>query len=138
MSQDGRIAAVDEVADEGTFLFRVEDATGEVREAILVGLSDGVTGWLNYCRHFTHIKLDKGSGATMRNGEIVCTNHGAMFEADTGECTFGPCEGALLEGVGVRVEDDAVYLDDPGYSFVGVGPIAKDEFDRSSTSNVEF
>lgn len=43
-----------------------------------------VRGWLNYCRHLTHVRLDEGRGATMRGDEIVCTNHGAMFEADSG------------------------------------------------------
>jgi nitrite reductase/ring-hydroxylating ferredoxin subunit len=38
-----------------------------------------ISAWLNYCQHFTHIRLDKGSGVPRRDGEIVCTNHGAMF-----------------------------------------------------------
>jgi hypothetical protein len=74
----------------------------------------------------------------MRNDEIVCTNHGAMFEAETGECTFGPCEGAFLDPVEVTTADGEVYLDDPDYEFVALGPIEEDAFDLSSTSNVEF
>jgi nitrite reductase/ring-hydroxylating ferredoxin subunit len=132
------IAGVEEVPEATTTVFRVRNDDGEEREAILLREGGDVLCWLNYCRHFTHVKLDKGSGATTRNGEILCTNHGATFEADTGECTFGPCEGALLEPVEVTVVDGEVYLDDPDYEFVGPGPIESEEFDLSSTSNVEF
>lgn len=102
------------------------------------GTDDAVAAWLNYCQHFTHIKLDKGGGAPVRNGEILCTNHGAMFEADTGLCTHGPCEGAYLNPLEVRVEDGEVYLDDDDYAFVGLGPTEGTLGDLSSTSNVEF
>lgn len=134
-----RIASVDAVPEEGSVLFQVRpDDDGEVREAILLRSADDVVAWQNYCQHFTHIRLDKGGGAPVRNGEIVCTNHGAMFEIDSGVCTYGPCEGAFLNGIDVRVEDGEVYLDDPAYSFVGLGPAEQADGDLSSTSNVEF
>ncbi|MFB6131131.1 MAG: Rieske (2Fe-2S) protein [Salinigranum sp.] len=139
MDADDRIASAAEVTDDTTLLYTVrERETGEEREAILVRTDDGVVSWLNYCQHLTHIRLDKGSGATMRDGEIVCRNHGAYFEADTGYCNFGPCEGAYLSDVEVAVDDGAVYLADPAYAFVRRGPIERDETDLSSTSNVEF
>lgn len=132
-----RICRVEEVPDDSTFLFTVSDE-GEEREAILVRADGEIAGWLNYCQHLTHIKLDKGSGAPMRDGEVVCANHGAMFETDTGLCTFGPCEGAYLNEVAVRVEDGDVLLDDPDFEFVRTGGIETDPVDLSSTSNVEF
>ncbi len=133
-----RITAVDRVSAESTYLFTVEDVDGgERREAVLILLDGEVAGWLNYCQHLTHIKLDKGSGAVVRNDEIVCTNHGAMFERDSGLCTFGPCEGAYLDPVEVAVEDGDVYLVDDDYAFVADGPM-DDGDDLTSTSNVEF
>jgi hypothetical protein len=69
-------------------------------------------------QQFTHIKLNKGSGAPMRDGERVCANHGAYFEQDTGHCTFGPCEGAYLEDIGITVRDGSVFLTDDTYEFV--------------------
>jgi hypothetical protein len=74
----------------------------------------------------------------MRDGELVCANHGAYFEADTGRCTFGPCEGAYLADLEVTVSDGDVYLTDEEYAFVGPGPLEGDDLDRTSTSNVEF
>jgi len=133
-----RIAAVEDVPADGSYLFRITD-DGEEREAILVRLADGVAAWLNYCQHYTHIKLDKGGGAPIRDGEIVCRNHGAMFEVDSGLCTFGPCEGAYLESVEVAVEDGAVYLVDEALDYAGDGPLPEEEpTDLSSESNLEF
>lgn len=143
MSADGSITAVADVPTESTFLFTVRDIEAdEQKEAILVRLPEGdadtVTGWLNYCQHFMHITLDKGSGAPMRDGEILCANHGAYFEQDTGLCTYGPCKGAYLNEIEVRVEDGEVYLDDEAYEFCHTGPIETDDTDLASESNVEF
>lgn len=143
------ITSLESIPAETTLVFRVRpveddgeddsdgDGKADVREAILIRLADGVVSWLNYCQHFTHIKLDKGDGAPMRDGEVICANHGAYFESDTGLCTFGPCEGAYLNDVSVAVSDGDVYLTDEAYEFVGLGPVP-DDGDRTSTSNVEF
>jgi nitrite reductase/ring-hydroxylating ferredoxin subunit len=132
------IASVDEVPPDSTLLVTLRDGDGAEREALLVRTGDGIRAWLNYCQHLTHIRLDKGSGAVLRDGEIVCTNHGAYFESDTGLCTFGPCEGAYLTRVSVAVADGTVLLTDDDYEFVRRGPIETDPVDLSSTSNVEF
>ncbi|UPM41962.1 Rieske (2Fe-2S) protein [Halocatena salina] len=139
MTAGERIASVSEVPDDTTVLFTVrETATDERKEGILVRSNGTVIGWLNYCQHFTHIRLDKGSGAELRDSEIVCTNHGAMFDADTGQCTYGPCDGAYLHTLDVTSEDGAVYLTDDEYEFVALGPAETDDLDLTSTSNVEF
>lgn len=139
MDSDRRIASVDEIPDESTFLFTVhETETDEDREAILVHTDGDVAAWLNYCQHYTHIKLDKGSGAPMRDGEVVCANHGAYFDSGSGLCTFGPCEGAYLNDLDIVVEDGAVYLTDDDYAFVATGAPESDPADLSSKSNMEF
>jgi nitrite reductase/ring-hydroxylating ferredoxin subunit len=139
MDAASRITATERIPEDGTFLFTVRDrADDEEKEAILIDLADGVTGWLNYCQHFTHIKLDKGSGAEVRNGEIVCTNHGAYFEEDTGLCTHGPCEGAYLAEVETTTRNGDVFLTDDDYEFVAVGPCEQDDLDLASKSNIEF
>lgn len=144
MAATQRIATLEDVSTDSTVLFRVADEIGDEREAILVATDpkpasgDELACWLNYCQHFTHIKLDKGDGAPMRDGEVICANHGAYFNADSGECTFGPCEGAYLTELEVRIDADGVYLTDDEFEFVGQGPIEDDPADMTSTSNVEF
>ena len=139
MASERRIAAVDDVSAETTYLFTVrETETGDEREAVLVRNDGEIHGWLNYCQHFTHIKIDKGSGAEMRDGELICTNHGAYFEADSGFCNFGPCEGAYLPSVEISVEDGGVHLVDGDYEYLREGGVETDGTDLGSKSNYEF
>jgi nitrite reductase/ring-hydroxylating ferredoxin subunit len=135
MDEDSRIAAVDEVPDDGTFLFTVRDGF-DLEEAILLDLADGVVALKNYCPHWTDVRLDSGSGATVRNGELVCEKHGATFEKATGDCTHGPCEGATIERLDVTVADGGVYLTDDDYDFEQRGPSG--EHDLSSRGRIGF
>jgi len=138
MASRRAVASVDEVPADTTYLFTLEEADSEEeREAILVRTDGEHHAWLNYCQHYTHIKIDKGSGAEMRGDDLICENHGAYFESDTGFCNFGPCEGAYLNEIEVTVEDGTVYLTDDDYEFVRAGPI-EDDADLESKSNYKF
>ncbi|WP_144799550.1 Rieske (2Fe-2S) protein [Halorubrum depositum] len=143
MNADRRIAAVEEVPEDSTLLVTLrpvdpesvddgegdvgesEDGTPEV-EAILTRAAGEMRAFRNYCQHWTDVRLDKDDGAFVRNGEVFCQKHGATFEADGGYCNFGPCEGAVLEGVDVTVDGDGVYLTDAAYEFVRLGPARRD------------
>ncbi|MFY4813298.1 Rieske (2Fe-2S) protein [Haloarcula argentinensis] len=135
MDEDSRIVALDEVPDDGTFLFTVRDGF-DTKEAIIVELSDAVVAFENYCPHWTDVRLDKGSGATIRNGELVCEKHGATFASESGLCNYGPCEGAVLEEVAITTEDGDVYLTDERYEFENQGPSG--DHDLSSRGRIGF
>lgn len=135
MDEASRITTVDEVPEDSSFLFTVRDGF-DLEEAILVRLADGVVALKNYCPHWTDVRLDKGSGAEVRGGELVCTKHGATFERDTGYCTHGPCEGATIEQLDVTVADGVVYLTDDDYDFEQTGPSG--EHDLSSRGRIGF
>ena len=72
--------------------------------------------------HWTDVRLDKGGGTELHDGDLMCTRHGTIFEPGLGTCTHGPCEGAHLEEVDVTVHDGGVYLTDDDYDFEDVGP----------------
>lgn len=136
MDEDSRIADLDDVPTDSTLLFTIRDGFDE-REAVLTRTDDGeVSAFENYCQHWTDVRLDRGGGADKRDGELVCGKHGALFEADTGLCTYGPCEGAVLQRVEVAVADGGVYLADDGYEFVEVG--SSMEYDLSSDRSLGF
>lgn len=139
MSEESeRIAAVEDVPPDSTLLFTATDVDGEPREIVLSRLSDGaVVAFRNYCQHWTDVRLDRGEGALVRNGEVVCQRHGATFQLDSGYCDFGPCEGSVLESVDVTVADGAVYLDDEAYSFAHLGERGV-EADDGSGSRIDF
>lgn len=136
MDEDSRIAAVEEVPERGTLLFTMREGFDR-EEAMLTRLSDGtIVAWRNACPHWTDVRLDKGSGASFRDDELICQKHGAAFESDSGLCTHGPCEGAYLDDVDVTVHDGGVYLTEEGYAFDGQGPSA--DRDLSSRNRIDF
>jgi nitrite reductase/ring-hydroxylating ferredoxin subunit len=135
MDEASRIASLDEVPADSSLLFTIRDGF-DTEEAILLTLSDGVVALKNYCPHWTDVRLDSGSGATVRDDELVCTKHGATFERATGDCTHGPCEGATIDEVEVAVHDGAVYLTDDDYEFENVGPSG--DHDLSSRGRIGF
>jgi len=135
MDEGSRIAAVDEIPAGSSLLFTVRDGF-DTEEAILLRVADGVVALQNYCPHWTDVRLDSGSGATLRDDELVCEKHGATFETATGDCTYGPCEGATIEQLDVAVRDGEVFLADDDYEFVSLGPDG--DRDLSSRGRIGF
>lgn len=142
MTSGERITDVAAVPEDTTLLVTVEEReSGEQREAVLIRTDDGVEAWFNYCQHWRDVTLDRGDGAMVRDGELVCGRHGATFEVDGGECTFGPCEGAVLDDLPVRTTAGGVFLDTDEYDFVHVGPSEEDDeddVDLSTESRIGF
>jgi len=133
MDDATRLTTVDDVPENGSWLFVVFDRTGEREEAILVRAGDGVAGWLNFCQHETDQRLDRGFGAAVRDDEIVCPKHGSMFDVCSGHCDNGKAAGSTLVAVDVSVEDDVVYLTDDAYDFAHEGGIEDDDQPGSSS-----
>ena len=136
MDEDRRIVAAKEVTAEETVVFTAT-AGFEKTEGLLTRLGDGiVVAFTNYCPHWRDVRLDKGSSALVRNGEIVCQKHGATFEKSSGHCDFGPCEGAVLDTFEVIVEDGAVYLTDDEWD--AAEPGLSEERELSSGGRIDF
>ncbi|PSP33816.1 (2Fe-2S)-binding protein [Halobacteriales archaeon QH_10_70_21] len=131
------VASADDVPDVGSYLFTVREADGSLEEVILVDLADGVSAWKNFCQHETDQRLDRGSGAAMRDGRLICPKHGSMFDAETGYCDSGKAAGSTLVEVDVTVRHGQVYLTDDDLEFVAEGGI-DDDGDPSSTSHLTF
>ena len=137
MTDEARITAVSTVADEGSFLFTVEDPFTNEREVVVVPCEEsGVEAWMNRCTHEDQ-RFDRGSGVAMRDGEMICPRHGSMFDACEGTCDNGPASGTALPSVDVAVENGDVYLADDDYTFLHEGGIEDDD-GPDSTSHVSF
>jgi len=136
MDADRRIAAAEDVVADETLAFTAKRGF-ESTEGILTRLGDGaVVAYTNYCPHWRDVRLDKGSGALVRDGELVCQKHGATFEKADGRCNFGPCEGAVLDTFEVTVEDGDVYLTDDDWD--AAEPGLSEERDLSSGGRIDF
>jgi nitrite reductase/ring-hydroxylating ferredoxin subunit len=106
-----RIAPLDDVPSRTTTRFEALSGRRGV-EGILQRQGDDVIAWENSCPHEPEVRLDKGMGAFVADGQIICDNHGARFNEDDGFCTHGPCRGRSLAPIDVEVRDGAVYLTD--------------------------
>jgi nitrite reductase/ring-hydroxylating ferredoxin subunit len=136
MDEDCRIVDADEVTTDDTVVFTAKSGF-ETTEGLLARLDDGtIVAYTNYCPHWRDVRLDKGSGANVRNGDLVCGKHGATFAKATGDCDFGPCEGAVLDTFEVTVADGDVYLTDDAWD--GAEPGLSEERDLSSGSRIDF
>lgn len=139
MTDGSEITPVDAVPDNGSYLFTVRSPRGESEEAILVRCEGGVEAWLNFCQHETDQRLDRGRGAAIRDGEIICPKHGSMFDSCSGHCDNGKAAGSTLVAVDVTVEDETVYLTDRGYTYAHDGGIEDDDDDiPGSSSHLTF
>ena len=118
-----------------------DDAAGvDADDADGTGEHHAVEAWRNFCQHETDQRLDRGFGAAVRDGEVVCPKHGSMFDTCTGYCDNGKAADSFLSGVDVTVEDGVVYLTDEAVEFLHEGGIEDDDGDDgpSSTSHLTF
>jgi nitrite reductase/ring-hydroxylating ferredoxin subunit len=77
---------------------------GETVPAFAVRHRGSVYGYLNRCAHVA-MELDWQEGVFFDSAgrDLLCSTHGAVYEAATGRCLGGPCNGSPL--VGLRLEE---------------------------------
>lgn len=108
------LCRVDELAEPGSRGFRF--GGGADRRAIFVVRRGGrIFGYENSCPH-TGSPLDWVPDRFLDRERrlILCAIHGARFRIEDGYCLDGPCAGARLAPVALRVEAGAIYLVEEG------------------------
>ena len=81
-------------------------------QPIVVAKFDGqVHAYINWCPHLG-IELNFMPDQFLdSDGEfLMCANHGALFEIDSGHCLSGPCSGDALMKIEVAIIDGQVCL----------------------------
>jgi nitrite reductase/ring-hydroxylating ferredoxin subunit len=82
------------------------------REAAFVVRVDGKPrAYLNRCSHVP-VELDWLPGRFLDDTGlyVICTVHGAMYDATDGACAGGPCDGRGLQTVECREQDGQVWV----------------------------
>jgi nitrite reductase/ring-hydroxylating ferredoxin subunit len=99
-----------DIADPGTA--NVVLGPGEDDLDVLIVKSAGqVQAYINCCPHqFIPLETFPNHFLTEDKRHLVCSGHGALFELQTGFCTWGPCEGLALDPLKVVERDGSVYL----------------------------
>jgi nitrite reductase/ring-hydroxylating ferredoxin subunit len=84
---------------------------GEKAPAFVVRYQGRVQGYLNRCAH-VEMELDWQEGVFFDSDgrDLLCSTHGATYEARTGRCIGGPCSGRALVKLRVEERDGNVYF----------------------------
>jgi|SRR5437868_8500146 nitrite reductase/ring-hydroxylating ferredoxin subunit len=110
MTKSRVLATVEELKKAGTIKFNYREE-GIEREGFLVHFRDQVVAYENVCRHIP-LSLDNADGQffTQHGTHLLCQTHGATYDPITGICVEGPCVGARLKRISVKIQEDAIML----------------------------
>jgi nitrite reductase/ring-hydroxylating ferredoxin subunit len=108
------ICHVTSISDPGAHGFLIGDGDWPFR-GFVVRNGDSVHAYANICPHARHpLDLLPDAFLSSDGGMIRCGSHGALFKTNTGECVVGPCVGANLLRLDLRIDaDDMVQVRAP-------------------------
>jgi len=77
----------------------------------IVRKNDQVFGYQNICPHAqAPLEWNPDEFLSANKENIICSMHGAEFSIEDGACLKGPCDGAGLTPINVKVIDTQVVL----------------------------
>ena len=84
---------------------------GQPAPAFVVRQDGEVHGYLNRCAHVA-MELDWQEGVFFDSGGhyLLCSTHGAAYDARSGHCLGGPCNRTPLVKLRVEEHDGSVYF----------------------------
>ena len=79
---------------------------------IFIQNHDGnIYAYVNVCPHAgTPLNMEEGRFMEKSGKYLMCHTHGALFQLDDGLCVAGPCNGAKLQAVAVKVEKGLILV----------------------------
>ena len=100
-----RLCPLDQIADPGSHGFVLKMKAGHFH-GFAVRRGAAVRGYLDRCPH-AGVPLTRGVDDYLApdGRHVTCHWHGALFEADTGACVGGPCNGAALTQWPLAIDD---------------------------------
>jgi nitrite reductase/ring-hydroxylating ferredoxin subunit len=84
---------------------------GDAAPAFVVRYAGRVHGYLNRCAHVA-MELDWQEGVFFdsEGRDLLCSTHGATYDAATGRCLGGPCNGTPLVKLRLEERNGLVYF----------------------------
>ena len=84
---------------------------GAPAPAFVIRKQGKVHGYLNRCAHVA-MELDWQEGVffDFERRDLLCSTHGATYDAETGRCLGGPCNGSPLLKLRVEEREGKVYF----------------------------
>ncbi len=99
---------------DGGLAVRFEMPHAGVNDAVAgfaIGFRGAVYAYVNSCPHRgTELDWQPGEVFEGTGLYLMCATHGALFDPASGLCVGGPCHGARLRALAIRVAGDDVVL----------------------------
>lgn len=111
-SDEYELVTIEKKLAEGeTTVFQFRDCAGMTSEGLVIRYEGKLHAFRNVCRH-QPLSLDYGDGDFLTDDGryLLCRNHGALFEPDSGFCVSGPCSGATLTKYEVEEQDGKITI----------------------------
>ena len=106
------ICALAELDDPGARGFTMGRGDWPLR-GFVVRRGAEVRAYVNHCPHAGHALNLRPHAFLAPDAPLIrCSSHGALFEIETGLCLAGPCAGAQLRAVALRLERGYVLIAD--------------------------
>ena len=106
------ICALHELDDPGARGFTMGRGHWPLR-GFVVRRGAELRAYLNHCPHAGHeLNLRPHAFLAPDAPLIQCSSHGALFEMETGLCLAGPCPGARLRPIELRINQGYVLVAD--------------------------
>ena len=98
------------LADSGKGVRFEVEYFGEQAPAFALRSGGRVHAYLNRCGHMP-MELDwrEGEFFDSEGRDLICSTHGAMYDASSGKCLGGPCSGTPLVRLRVEERDGNVF-----------------------------
>jgi nitrite reductase/ring-hydroxylating ferredoxin subunit len=111
VARQGLICPSEALADSGNGVRFEVEYFGDKAPAFAVRHRGKVRAYLNRCAHVA-MELDWQEGVFFdsEGRDLLCSTHGATYEAASGRCIGGPCNGTPLVTVRVEERDGNVYF----------------------------
>jgi nitrite reductase/ring-hydroxylating ferredoxin subunit len=107
------LCAIDAIPDGGCKELRY--GPGDDAFALLMYRRESeVRAYVNKCPHFSlPLNSRPDTFLLLRDSQIMCAYHSAVFRLEDGLCIAGPAHGMGLERVPVRLVERQIYLGEP-------------------------
>ena len=108
---DQVICSRDDLKDGGMAARFAFEFDGRLIHGFTIAFDGEIYAYANSCPH-RGTELDWQPGVVFDESGLylVCATHGALFEANSGNCVGGPCQGASLIRIAVGVVNNCVNL----------------------------
>jgi nitrite reductase/ring-hydroxylating ferredoxin subunit len=105
------ICASGELADSGRGVRFEVEYFGHAAPAFVVRHAGRVHAYLNRCAHVA-MELDWQEGVFFdsEGRDLLCSTHGAVYDAASGRCLGGPCNRTPLVKLRIEERDGRVYF----------------------------